>query len=178
MCPLCHAIYHSCDKGLWSQSLLLTVRCCNMCGRNLITGLTSAVSPRLEISSTCKVGQKLKSVSPSVDTLPFSVTILAIVPQRSKVPGGLLNYPVYRKCDYSIKPGLSQDPLISDHSAQDTKWDLVHYFFFLFSLSLSLFLSFFLSFSPLCISRLLLTFHACCTYCEGCFKDRNGWMGR
>ena len=30
-----------------------------LCGRNLITGLTSAVSPRVDISSTCKVGQKL-----------------------------------------------------------------------------------------------------------------------
>ena len=30
-----------------------------MCGRNLITGLTSAASPRVDISSTCKVGQKL-----------------------------------------------------------------------------------------------------------------------
>jgi hypothetical protein len=28
-------------------------------GRNLITGLTSAASPRVDISSTCKVGQKL-----------------------------------------------------------------------------------------------------------------------
>ena len=32
---------------------------CNVCGRNLITGLTSAASPRVDISSTCKVGQKL-----------------------------------------------------------------------------------------------------------------------
>ena len=31
----------------------------HMCGRNLITGLTSAASPRVDISSTCKVGQKL-----------------------------------------------------------------------------------------------------------------------
>jgi hypothetical protein len=30
-----------------------------MCGRNLITGLTSATSPRVDILSTCKVGQKL-----------------------------------------------------------------------------------------------------------------------
>jgi hypothetical protein len=29
-----------------------------MCGRNLIRGLTSATSPRVDISSTCKVGQK------------------------------------------------------------------------------------------------------------------------
>jgi hypothetical protein len=32
---------------------------CNVCGRNFITGLTSAASPRVDISSTCKVGQKL-----------------------------------------------------------------------------------------------------------------------
>ena len=31
---------------------------CNVCGRNLITGLTSAASPRVDISSTCKVGPK------------------------------------------------------------------------------------------------------------------------
>ena len=30
-----------------------------VCGRNLITGLTSAASPRMDISSNCKVGQKL-----------------------------------------------------------------------------------------------------------------------
>jgi hypothetical protein len=30
-----------------------------VCGRNLITGLTSAASPRVDISSICKVGQKL-----------------------------------------------------------------------------------------------------------------------
>jgi hypothetical protein len=31
----------------------------HVCGRNLTTRLTSAVSPRVDISSTCKVGQKL-----------------------------------------------------------------------------------------------------------------------
>ena len=30
-----------------------------VCGRNLITGLTPAASPRVDISSTCKVGQKI-----------------------------------------------------------------------------------------------------------------------
>jgi len=30
-----------------------------VCGRNLIKGLTSSASPRVDISSTCKVGQKL-----------------------------------------------------------------------------------------------------------------------
>ena len=32
---------------------------CNECGSNLITELTSAASPRVEISSICKLGQKL-----------------------------------------------------------------------------------------------------------------------
>ena len=32
---------------------------CNACGRNFITGLTSAASPRVDISNTCKVEQKL-----------------------------------------------------------------------------------------------------------------------
>jgi hypothetical protein len=31
----------------------------HVCGRNLITGLKYAASPRVEISSTCKAGQKL-----------------------------------------------------------------------------------------------------------------------
>ena len=30
----------------------------HVCGRNLITRLTSVTSPRVDISSTCKVGQK------------------------------------------------------------------------------------------------------------------------
>ena len=59
MCPLCHVIYHSCDKGSWRQSLLSMASGWNVCGRNFITGLTSAASPRVDISSTCKIGQKL-----------------------------------------------------------------------------------------------------------------------
>ena len=35
------------------------------------------------------------SVSPSVDMLYFGVTIPATVPQRSEIPEGLTNYPVY-----------------------------------------------------------------------------------
>ena len=31
----------------------------HVCGRNLITGFTSAASPRVDISRTCKLGQKL-----------------------------------------------------------------------------------------------------------------------
>jgi hypothetical protein len=32
---------------------------------------------------------------PSVDMLPFGVTIPATVPQRSEIPEGLMNYPVF-----------------------------------------------------------------------------------
>jgi hypothetical protein len=35
------------------------------------------------------------SVSPSIDMLPFGVTIPVTVPQRSEIPEGLMNYPVY-----------------------------------------------------------------------------------
>ena len=71
---------------------------CNVCGRNLITGLISAASLSVDISSTCKVGQKLGvSLSLSVDMLPFGVTIPATVPQRSEIPEGLMNYPVHRR---------------------------------------------------------------------------------
>jgi hypothetical protein len=64
---------------------------CNACRRNLITGLTSAASPRVHILSTCKVGQKTWSVSPSVDMLPFGMTIPATVLQGSEIPEGLMN---------------------------------------------------------------------------------------
>jgi hypothetical protein len=52
-------VYHSCDEGSWRESLLSTARFCNVCGRNLITGLISAASQSVDISSTFKVGQKL-----------------------------------------------------------------------------------------------------------------------
>ena len=59
-----------------------------------LTNLTCATSPSVDILSTCKVGQKL-GVPPSVDMLPFGVTIPVTVPQRSEIPEGLMNYPVY-----------------------------------------------------------------------------------
>jgi len=62
-CPPCHVIYHSCDKGSWRQSLLSTARCCNVWGRNLITGLTSAATPRVDISSTHNLGRNLGCLS-------------------------------------------------------------------------------------------------------------------
>ena len=42
----------------------------HVCGRNLITGLTSAASPKVDISSTCKVGQKLRVSLPLLTCSP------------------------------------------------------------------------------------------------------------
>jgi len=75
---------------------------CNVFGRDLITALTSAASPNVDISSTCKVGQRLPSVSPSVDMPPFGLTIPVTVSQRSEIPEGLMNYPVYFHFNISL----------------------------------------------------------------------------
>ena len=61
-----------------------------VCGRNLITGLTSAASPRVDILGRTEIW----SVSPSVDMLPFGVTIPATVARSSEIQEGLMNYPV------------------------------------------------------------------------------------
>jgi len=50
---------------------------------------------RVDIPSTCKVGQKLSSVSASVDMLPFGVTFPATLPRRSEITEGLMNYPIF-----------------------------------------------------------------------------------
>ena len=41
------------QEGSNVQSLLSTLTCCNESGKNLISELRSAASPRLNISSTC-----------------------------------------------------------------------------------------------------------------------------
>jgi hypothetical protein len=65
-------------------------------GQNLgVSPSVDMLPRRVEISYTCKVGQNL-GVSPSVNMLLFGVTIPVTVPQRSEIPGGLMNYPVYQ----------------------------------------------------------------------------------
>jgi hypothetical protein len=46
------------------------VRFCNVCGKNLITGLKCTASPRVAISSSCKVGQKLGASLPPLTCSP------------------------------------------------------------------------------------------------------------
>jgi hypothetical protein len=53
------------------QLLLSTMRSCNVYGMNMVTGLASVVSPRVDISSTFKVGQKLGVSLPLLRCPPF-----------------------------------------------------------------------------------------------------------
>ena len=57
-------------------------RATHVCGRNLITGLAYATSPRVDISMTCKVGQK------------FGVSLPLLTCSPSAWPSRLL----YRRC--------------------------------------------------------------------------------
>ena len=52
-------ISNLCDAADVNPVIKFLPHTCNVCGRNLITGLTFAASPRVDISRTCKVGQKL-----------------------------------------------------------------------------------------------------------------------
>ena len=61
------------------------------CGRKLTTGLTSAASPSVDISSTCKVGQKFGMSLPLLTCSRFGVTIPDTVLKRSEIPEGLMN---------------------------------------------------------------------------------------
>jgi hypothetical protein len=102
---------------------------CNVSGRNLITGLTSAASSRVNVLSTC-CRTETWNVSPSGGILPFGVTILATVPQRLEVPEELMNYPVYihthiyvrvyMYVDIFIYPSIHTDIHISGHPSPDT----------------------------------------------------------
>ena len=54
-----HAEGEHVNSGRDTPSFSPTLQVASVCGRNLITGLISAASPRVDISSTCKVGEKL-----------------------------------------------------------------------------------------------------------------------
>jgi hypothetical protein len=100
-CPLCHVIYHSCDKGSWRQSLLSNARCCKVCGRNLITGLTSAASPRVDISSNRKVGEKL-GVSLPLLTPPLRRDHPGYCTAEVGNPGGTYELPCINSAEYFL----------------------------------------------------------------------------
>ena len=62
------------------------------------------------------------SVSPSVDMLPFSVTIPAAVPQRSEIPEGLKNYPVFKQKEVNvIEEFYSMHSIRNLHVSEDTE---------------------------------------------------------
>ena len=81
--------YRVIRKSLWDfQPLWYSSRDGHAEGEHVNRGRDT--SPRVDISSTW-------SVCPSVDMLPFGVTVPATVPQRSDIPEGLTNYLVYNK---------------------------------------------------------------------------------
>jgi hypothetical protein len=65
-----------------------------VCGRNLITGLTSVASPRVDISSTCKVGQKFGVSLPLLTCSP-SAWPSRLLYRRGRKFRWDLNYPVF-----------------------------------------------------------------------------------
>ena len=94
-CPLYHVIYHSFDKGSWRRSLLsadmLQLVWQELDYRFDICRITSGGHFKHPLDTT-----ETLSVSPSVDKLPFCVTIAATVLQRSEILEGLTNYPILR----------------------------------------------------------------------------------
>ena len=57
------------------------------------------------------------SVSPSVDMLPFGVTIPATVPQRSEIPDGLKNYLyLHKKSRVLFKSKLEQMEIVYNNN--------------------------------------------------------------
>jgi hypothetical protein len=71
--------------------------------RQMLQRVWQELDYRIDICRVTKGGHierlsgrtEISSVSPSVDILPFGVTIPATVPQRSEIPEGLMNYPVF-----------------------------------------------------------------------------------
>ena len=57
-------------QGRSGRAENLAPHTCNVCGRNLITRLTSSASPRVDISSTWKVGQKRRVSLPLLRCSP------------------------------------------------------------------------------------------------------------
>ena len=94
----------TCSTSAWPSRLLYCTQC-NVCGRNLITGLTSAASPRLDISSTCKVGQKL-GVSVPLLTCSPSAWPSGYCTAEVGNPGG--TYELLCMSTYLEHPGISE----------------------------------------------------------------------
>ena len=74
--------------------LNLNTRALHVCGRNVITGFTSAASPRVDITSTCKVGQKLRVSLALLTWSPSAWPFRLLYRRGPEIPKGPMNYPV------------------------------------------------------------------------------------
>jgi hypothetical protein len=72
---------------------------------DMLSPSVDMLSPSVDMLSPSvdMLSPSVDMLSPSFDMLPFSVTIQATVPQRSDIPEGRLNYPVYIYiCTYTL----------------------------------------------------------------------------
>jgi hypothetical protein len=60
-----------------------------------LPNLTSAASPRVEISIICKAGQKLGVSLPLLTCSPSAWPSRLLYRKWSEIPEGLMNYPVF-----------------------------------------------------------------------------------
>ena len=88
---------------------------CNVCGRNLITGLTSDVSPSVDISSTCKVGQKLGVSLPLLTCSPSAWPSRLLYRRGRKYQRELMNYSVRNRMA-PLAPKLTDSSMESYHT--------------------------------------------------------------
>ena len=92
-----HAEREHFNRGIDTPSFCPTLQVLDMS----TLGDAADVNPVIKfLPHTCNVWAPVRQdrkwcVSPSVDMLSFGVTIPATVPQRSEIPEGLMNYPVY-----------------------------------------------------------------------------------
>jgi hypothetical protein len=65
--------------------------------RQMLQRVWQELDHSIDICRVTNGGHIEWGVSPSVDMLPFGVTIPATLPQRSEIQEGLMNYPVFAK---------------------------------------------------------------------------------
>ena len=91
----------------------------HVCGRNLITGLTSAVSPRLDTPSTCKVGKKL-GVSLPLLTCSLSALSSRLLYRRGQKSRGTYELPCISTSWFSLHGCIEMH---HQQNIKKKKWD-------------------------------------------------------
>jgi hypothetical protein len=96
-----------------------------VCGRNLITGLTSATSPRVEITGTCKVGQRLWLSLPLLTCFPSAWTFRLLY-RRGRKSRRDLWITLYIKCHDKMGGAPLKISQLIKLTSINKYWDLKH----------------------------------------------------